>query len=116
MTCNLRFDRRALLAGAGVAASLAAAPAIPAQSGRRPKAQTFLWGAATAGHQVEGNNVNSDLWLVENMKPTTFATRSGDACDSYHRYEEDIRLLRSFGLDTYRFSLEWARIEPSPVT
>lgn len=74
----------------------------------------FLFGAATAGHQVEGNNTNSDIWFLENIKPTKFAVRSGDACDSYHRYEEDIRLLKSFGLDCYRFSIEWSRIEPSP--
>ncbi len=95
-------------------ASLLATPGHADQRHRSGRAKPFLWGAATAGHQVEGNNVNSDLWLVENIKPTTFSTRSGDACDSYNRYEEDIRLLSSFGLDAYRFSLEWARIEPNP--
>ena len=74
----------------------------------------FLWGAATAAHQVEGNNVNSDLWVLENVKPTLFAERSGDACDHYHRYPEDIKLLAGLGLNTYRFSIEWARIEPEP--
>ena len=72
----------------------------------------FLWGAATAAYQVEGNNVNSDLWVLEHMKPTLFREPSGDACDHYHRYAEDIRLLASLGFNTYRFSLEWARIEP----
>ena len=72
----------------------------------------FLWGAATAAHQVEGNNVNSDLWVLENVKPTLFVERSGDACDHYHRYPEDIRILAGLGLNTYRFSIEWARIEP----
>ncbi len=72
----------------------------------------FMWGAATAGHQIEGNNTNSDYWVLENLKPTMFGERSGDACDSYHRYAEDIALLRSTGLDSYRFSVEWARIEP----
>jgi beta-glucosidase len=43
-----------------------------------------------------------------------FAEPSGDACDHYHRYREDIRLLASLGLNTYRFSVEWARIEPEP--
>jgi beta-glucosidase len=74
----------------------------------------FLWGAATAAHQVEGNNVNSDLWVLENVTPTLFAERSGDACDHYNRYAEDIRLLAGLGLNTYRFSIEWARIEPEP--
>jgi len=74
----------------------------------------FLWGAATAAHQVEGSNVNSDLWVLEHVKPTLFAEPSGDACDHYHRYPEDIRLLAELGYNTYRFSIEWARIEPEP--
>jgi beta-glucosidase len=72
----------------------------------------FRWGAATAGYQIEGNNTNADLWLLENVQPTAFAERSGDACDSLHRYEEDIALLAGLGLNTYRFSIEWSRIEP----
>jgi len=72
----------------------------------------FLWGAATAAHQVEGNNINSDLWVMEHVKPTLFVEPSMDACDHYHRFAEDIRLLASLGLNTYRFSIEWARIEP----
>lgn len=74
--------------------------------------QGFLWGAATAAHQVEGNNVNSDVWLLEHLPHTVFAEPSGDACDHYHRYREDIALLASLGLNAYRFSVEWARIEP----
>jgi beta-glucosidase len=73
----------------------------------------FLWGAATAGHQIEGNDVNSDYWLLENIEPTIYVERSGDACDSYHRYQEDIDLLAGLGLNAYRFSIEWARIEPN---
>ncbi|MEU3617949.1 family 1 glycosylhydrolase [Streptomyces sp. NPDC006872] len=72
----------------------------------------FLWGAATAPHQVEGNNVNSDWWAREQKAPGM--ERSGDACDSYHRYPEDMRLLAEAGLNAYRFGVEWARIEPSP--
>lgn len=72
----------------------------------------FLWGAATAAHQVEGNNVNSDAWLLEHLPDTIFAEPSGDACDHYHRYPQDIALLAELGFNTYRFSLEWARIEP----
>ena len=70
----------------------------------------FLWGAATAGHQIEGNNVNSDWWAREQVTPGM--DLSGDACDSYHRYGEDIALLAEAGLDSYRFSFEWSRIEP----
>jgi beta-glucosidase len=72
----------------------------------------FLWGAATAAHQVEGNNTNSDLWVLEHIEPTLFAEPSLDACDHYHRYPDDLRLLAGLGLNTYRFSIEWARIEP----
>lgn len=72
----------------------------------------FLIGAATAAHQVEGNNVNSDYWAQEHMEFTSFNEPSNDACDHYSRYEEDIRLLAEAGLNAYRFSIEWARIEP----
>ena len=72
----------------------------------------FVWGAATAAHQVEGNNVNSDLWVLEHCDPTLFEEPSLDACDHYHRFAEDIRLLAGLGLNCYRFSIEWARIEP----
>ncbi len=72
----------------------------------------FLWGTATAAHQVEGNNVNNDNWLYEHVPGTIYAEPSGDACDHYHRYEQDIALLADLGFNTYRFSIEWARIEP----
>ena len=70
----------------------------------------FLWGAATAPHQVEGNNTNSDFWANEARMPGM--ERSGDACDSYHRYGEDMRLLADAGCNSYRFGIEWARVEP----
>lgn len=72
----------------------------------------FLWGAATAAHQVEGNNVNSDWWVKEHTPGTPIVEPSGDAADSYHRYREDMQLLAEAGLSSYRFSVEWARIEP----
>ncbi|MGW1760122.1 family 1 glycosylhydrolase [Streptomyces mirabilis] len=71
----------------------------------------FLWGAATAPHQVEGNNVNSDWWQRELRTPGM--EHSGDAVDSYHRYPEDMRLLAEAGLNSYRFGIEWARVEPN---
>ncbi|MFJ2554438.1 MULTISPECIES: glycoside hydrolase family 1 protein [unclassified Streptomyces] len=71
----------------------------------------FLWGASTAPHQIEGNNVNSDWWAYEPNMPGM--ARSGDAIDSYHRYAEDMRLLADAGLNSYRFGIEWARIEPA---
>ena len=74
--------------------------------------ENFFVGAATAAHQVEGNNVGSDYWAQEHMKHTSFAEPSGDAVDHYNRYEEDIKLMADAGLNAYRFSIEWARIEP----
>ncbi len=104
-------SRRALLSLAAVAAST---PALAAQQakpvGNMPK--DFIWGAATAGHQVEGGNFNSDIWVLEHIKPSPYLEKSGDACDHYHRFEEDIALLAKLGLNAYRFSLEWSRIEP----
>ena len=74
----------------------------------------FLWGAATAGHQVEGGNINADLWPLEWAEDSIFDEPSGDACDHYHRYPEDVSLLADLGFTAYRFSLEWSRIEPEP--
>ena len=74
----------------------------------------FMWGASTAGHQVEGGNINADIWPLEWAPDTVFKEPSGDACDHYHRYPDDIALLAALGLNAYRFSLEWSRIEPEP--
>jgi beta-glucosidase len=75
-----------------------------------PFPEDFLWGASTAPHQIEGNNLNSDWWARESVMPGM--ELSGDADDSYHRYAEDIALLAGAGLNAYRFGIEWARIEP----
>ena len=72
----------------------------------------FVWGTATAAHQVEGGNWNSDWWAFEHAEGTPCAEPSGDACDQYHRYRDDVALLAGLGFNAYRFSLEWARIEP----
>jgi len=72
----------------------------------------FLWGAATGAHQVEGGNVNNNYWEAEHRLNSAFVETSGDACDSYHRWREDLDLLAGVGLNAYRFSLEWSRIEP----
>jgi beta-glucosidase len=72
----------------------------------------FLWAAATAGHQVEGNNTNSDLWFLEHVTPTIFKEPSGVACNSYELWRQDIDLVAGLNLNAYRFSIEWARIEP----
>jgi beta-glucosidase len=72
----------------------------------------FVWGAATAAHQVEGGNLNSDSWALEHAAPSLFREPSGDAVDQYHRFGSDIAIVAGLGLGAYRFSIEWARIEP----
>lgn len=72
----------------------------------------FLWGTAGAAYQVEGGNVASDIWVVEHARPTVFAEPSGDACDVYHRFDEDIALAARLGFNAHRFGIEWSRIEP----
>ena len=72
----------------------------------------FLWGAAHAGHQVEGDNDNSDTWFAENVTPTVFKEPSGRAVNNYELWAEDVDLAKGLGLNAYRFSVEWARVEP----
>ena len=105
------IGRRQALGGIGAAAALSATE-LSARTPGWPA--NFLWGVATAGHQTEGNNVNSDYWLLESLPVTDFTERSGDACNSWDRWREDIALVKSLGLNSYRFSIEWARIEPEP--
>ncbi len=70
----------------------------------------FLIGAATSSYQVEGNNMNSDWWQYENAGKLP---PSGAACDHYNRFEEDFQIAQSIGLNAFRISIEWARIEPA---
>ena len=111
------IDRRAVLAGGVAATAGAMARPVLARAAAKvdpafPKG--FLWGAATAAHQVEGNNVNSDNWVMENIPGTIYAEPSRDAANSFELWPVDLDLVKGMGLNTYRFSLEWARIEPEP--
>jgi beta-glucosidase len=72
----------------------------------------FLWGSATASHQVEGNNANNDWWAAEEAGRVPH--RSGAACDQFNRYPDDFALFAELGHNAHRFSLEWSRIEPRP--
>jgi beta-glucosidase len=72
----------------------------------------FFWGAATAAHQIEGNNTHSDWWRSE--QAGLLPHKSELACNSWTDWREDIKLLRKLGLNAYRLSVEWARIEPEP--
>src|SRR5579883_2643962 len=74
----------------------------------------FLWGTATASHQVEGNNTNNDWWAWEQSDHILDGTRSGLACDHYRLYREDFDLLAALHQNAHRLSLEWSRIEPTP--
>ena len=78
-----------------------------------PFPDDFLWGVATAGHQSEGFNSNSDTWFLENVRPTVFREPSGTATDSWSRWLEDVDLAAGMNLTAYRFSVEWARVEPA---
>jgi beta-glucosidase len=78
----------------------------------------FLWGTATAGYQIEGG-VTADgrgrsIW--DTFSHTPGAVRGGDtgdeACDHYHRYPDDVALMRELGVGSYRFSLAWPRFQP----
>ncbi|MGB2169137.1 MAG: glycoside hydrolase family 1 protein [Poseidonia sp.] len=69
----------------------------------------FHWGTATAAHQVEGHQANN--WTVheaaKGLEP------SGAACDHWNRWKDDFQLLSDLGMTSYRFSIEWSRLEPS---
>jgi beta-glucosidase len=73
----------------------------------------FLWGAATAAHQVEGANTGNDWWEWEHRAGSPVREPSGAACEHFSRYPDDISLLASTGLTTYRYSVEWSRVQPS---
>ncbi len=74
----------------------------------------FRWGTATAAHQIEGGNWNNDWWAWEHDPASGCAAPSGDACDTWNRWQEDVALVAGLGFDSYRFSIEWSRIEPEP--
>jgi len=58
----------------------------------------FDWGTATAAHQVEGANVNNDWWVWEHVPGSPCGESSGDACDSWHRWRDDIAIIAELGL------------------
>jgi len=72
--------------------------------------KNFLWGAATAGHQIEGDNVNCQNYAFE--IEGNYAEKSAKACNHWELYREDVKLLAKLGIRAYRMSVEWSRIEP----
>jgi beta-glucosidase len=82
-------------------------------TGRFP--DKFLWGTATAAHQVEGGNHANDWWAWEQVPGhIKNGDRSDPACEHFVRYAGDFDLLRSLHQNAHRLSLEWSRIEPAP--
>ena len=81
----------------------------------------FVWGAATAAYQVEGAAFEDDkgesIWdRFSHVPGNTERNETGDiACDQYHRYPDDIRLMQEMGLQAYRFSISWPRIYPQGI-
>ena len=79
----------------------------------------FVWGAATSSYQVEGaadeDGKGASIWDTFSHTPGAILDGSnGDvACDQYHRYPEDIAILRQLGLGAYRFSISWPRVIPA---
>ncbi|MED5319224.1 MAG: family 1 glycosylhydrolase, partial [Candidatus Thermoplasmatota archaeon] len=69
----------------------------------------FHWGTATAAHQVEGHQANN--WTVHEAAKGLEA--SGAACDHWNRWKDDFQLLSDLGMTSYRFSIEWSRLEPT---
>ena len=108
----MTINRRTFIAASSALAVTPILAKAASLTTRRAFPKGFLWGAATAGHQIEGNNINSDCWVMENVKPTVFAEPSRDAANSFALWQTDLDLAKGLGLSTYRFSLEWARIEP----
>lgn len=74
----------------------------------------FLWGVATSGHQVDGD-CNCQWISFEGKKDwwgNSLIEQSGVACKHWNRYKEDIKLMQNIGVQSYRFSIEWSKIEP----
>jgi beta-glucosidase len=81
----------------------------------------FLWGAATAAYQIEGawneDGKGENIWDRFSRRP--YNIRNGDtgevACDHYHHLQEDVQIIKSLGLNAYRFSISWARLLPGGI-
>ncbi|HEY0706528.1 MAG TPA: GH1 family beta-glucosidase [Polyangia bacterium] len=110
----------AALTGTATAAAVPTAP-VPTVFRRRQFPNGFLWGAATAAYQIEGaaaeDGRGPSIWDTFSKKPgAVFEGHTGDvACNHYHRWKEDLDLLRGLGANTYRFSVSWSRVLPQGI-
>ena len=118
------MNRRQLVQGGLAAGSMMALPcrrsARAAESFSSDAFPTdFMWGAATAAYQVEGawaqDGKGESIWDRFAHTPGKIKGQdTGDvACDSYHRYEDDIALLQALNIKSYRFSISWPRVMPN---
>src|SRR5579864_3090212 len=104
--------------GAASPAAHTASPA-PQLGGEMHFPKGFFWGAATAAYQIEGawreDGKGESIWdRFAHTARTIKNHDTGDvACDSYHRWRDDIALLRAMNLNSYRFSISWPRIQPA---
>lgn len=79
----------------------------------------FVWGAATSSYQIEGavseDGKGEDIWDVFTKEDhRIFEHHTGEtACDHYHRFKEDVKLMKEIGLHAYRFSINWSRVLPN---
>lgn len=122
-----KFSRRHFAKLAGLSALGMATPAKPADGDARPAAERhapapfpkdFVWGTATSAYQIEGA-VNEDgrgrsIWDTFSHTPGKIedGSNADRANDHYHRYKEDVRLIRDLGVKAYRFSIAWPRVFP----
>src|SRR5579859_5409416 len=89
-----------------------------AQESSAPFPRGFVWGAATASYQIEGaaneDGKGPSVWDVfSKKKGAVWEGQTGDvACDHYHRYREDVALMKALGIKSYRFSVSWPRVLP----
>ncbi|MFD5316834.1 glycoside hydrolase family 1 protein [Streptomyces sp. NPDC127098] len=110
-----RFYRPAVVL-ATLGAVLTAAPGAGAvDEGDDGWSRSFYWGVATSGYQVEGDAPDSNWqrWVEENAG-SDGVDPYRDAVDFRHRYAEDIQLAADMGVNTFRFGVEWARVQPAP--
>ena len=81
----------------------------------------IVWGAATASYQIEGawneDGKGLSIWDVFTHEPSRiWGGHTGDmACDHYHRFREDVKLMKELGIQAYRFSISWARLFPNGI-